>query len=45
MENHITVTWQNAINIKNFVISLQYIYKNEWKEHKKPKEAPFVRTK
>ena len=25
MENHIIVTWQNAINIKNFIFSLQYI--------------------
>ena len=48
MENHIIVTWQNAINIKKFIFSLQCIKmsgKNINFNDKKSRKAPFIRTK
>ena len=47
MENHIIVTWQNAINKKTFIFSLQYI-KMSGKNinfNDKSRKAPFIRTK
>ena len=48
MENHIIVTWQNAINIKNFIFSLQYIKmsgKNINFNDKKIKKSAFYKNK
>ena len=48
MENHIIVTWQNAINIKNFIFSLQYIKmsgKNINFNDKKIKKSIFYKNK
>ena len=48
MENYIIVTWQNAINIKNFIFSLQYIKmsgKNINFNDKKIKKSIFYKNK
>ena len=48
MENHIIVTWQNAINIKNFIFCLQYIKmsgKNINFNDKKIKKSAFYKNK
>ena len=48
MENHIIVTWQNAINKKTFIFSLQYIKmsgKNINFNDKKIKKSIFYKNK
>ena len=48
MENHIIVTWQNAINRKTFIFSLQYIKmsgKNINFNDKKIKKSIFYKNK
>ena len=48
MENHIIVTWQNAINIKNFIFSLQHMKmsgKNINFNDKKIKKSAFYKNK
>ena len=47
MENHIIVTWKNAINIKNFIFSLQYMKmsgKNINFNDKKIKKSAFYKN-